>query len=94
MVQFHAMPTVRICHGPGLGAHADTGPAAAPGVSPSPEEQKPGTELILHVLEQNNVKRMINISYRDGTLASLPKHLLCVGGDQHTVTGKEGDTSM
>lgn len=49
---------------------------AAPGVSPSPEEHKPGTELILHVSEQNNIERVINISYRDGTLVSLTKHLL------------------
>lgn len=68
---------------------------AAPGVSPSPEEHRPGTELILHVSEQNSIRRVINISYRDGTLASLPKHLLCVGGAQPNNTkGKEGDASM
>lgn len=30
---------------------------AAPGVSASPEEHKPGTELILHVSEQNSIKK-------------------------------------
>lgn len=67
---------------------------AAPGVPPSPEEHKPGPELILYVSEQNNIRRVINISYRDGTLASLPKHLLCVGGAQPNIHGKEGDAIM